>query len=269
MARRSRSYQGKYDVAKIILSLLIHMMKRSRVKNKRLGVLFSVFVALCGFWLAFCQQHGNDKSLSDDAITEINVNHSEFFGNDKSISDDVITEINVNCSEFSDNDKSIFDDAITSQTANDSVSSDHYRVPNIEKVTIERCVDGDTLVVINSSGVRERVRLIGANTPETVKKNWPVEPFGPEASEYTKRRVKEAGNIATLVADGTSYDRYNRRLAFVFLGDDQISLNEELCRQGLAKAETKYSFSKVMKSRLTAAAKEAEREGLGIYSIVK
>ncbi len=149
----------------------------------------------------------------------------------------------------------------------DSVSETRFFVPDREQVTIERCVDGDTLIVLSSSGRRERVRLIGANTPETVKKNWPVEPFGPEASAYTKSRVEEAGNIATLVSDGNSYDRYNRRLAFVYLGDDNISLNEDLCRQGLAKAETKYSFSKEMKSRLEAAARAAEREGIGIYSL--
>ncbi|MBP5620832.1 MAG: thermonuclease family protein, partial [Thermoguttaceae bacterium] len=71
------------------------------------------------------------------------------------------------------------------------------------------------MIVVTSSGARERVRLIGANTPETVKKDWPIEPFGPEASEYTKLRVEETGYVATLVADGNAYDQYNRRLAFV------------------------------------------------------
>jgi micrococcal nuclease len=148
-------------------------------------------------------------------------------------------------------------------------SEDRFSVPERERVQVERCVDGDTLIVITSSGKRERVRLIGANAPETVKTNWPIEPFGPEASAYTKSRVEEAGYVVTLVADGSRYDRYNRRLSFVYLGDDPISLNEDLCRQGLAKAETKYSFSKEMKDRLTAAAAAAEREGLGIYSLAE
>lgn len=148
-------------------------------------------------------------------------------------------------------------------------SGGRFSVPKEEEVTIERCVDGDTLIVITSDGVRERVRLIGANTPETVKKNTPIEPFGPEASAYTKQRVEEAGYKAVLAADGATYDKYNRRLAFVYLGDDTVSLNEDLCRHGLARAETKYSFSKVMKERLTAAAEAAEREGLGIYSLAE
>ena len=157
----------------------------------------------------------------------------------------------------------------TSSTTLETSGSGRFTVPSVERVTIERCVDGDTLIVITSTGERERVRLIGANTPETVKANSPVEPYGPEASAYTKMRVEETGNVATLVADGSTYDKYNRRLAFVYLGDEQFSLNEDLCRQGLAKAETQYSFSKEMKLRLTQAADVARSEGLGIYSLAE
>ncbi|NQT11874.1 MAG: thermonuclease family protein, partial [Planctomycetes bacterium] len=50
---------------------------------------------------------------------------------------------------------------------------------------VERVVDGDTLLLAN----RARVRLQGVDTPETVKPNHPVERFGPEASEFTRRFV--------------------------------------------------------------------------------
>ncbi len=146
--------------------------------------------------------------------------------------------------------------------------SSRYEVPREERVAIERCVDGDTLVVryeSNGQKVRERVRLIGVNTPETVKPNSPVEPFGPEASAYTKRRVEETGGVATLVSDGSAYDKYNRRLAFVYLGNETISLNEDLARQGLAKVELQYSYSQEMKERLQNCANLAKRERLGIY----
>ena len=135
-----------------------------------------------------------------------------------------------------------------------------------ERVTIERVVDGDTFIVQSVNG-RERVRLIGANTPETVKKNWPVEPFGPEASAYSKKRVAETGYVATLVSDGDKTDRYGRRLAFVYLGNDTISLNEELVRVGLAAANLQYKFSKEMKDRLSAAQELAKSEKRGIHSL--
>lgn len=140
-------------------------------------------------------------------------------------------------------------------------------VPDVENGVVERCVDGDTLMVRFDDGTTERVRLIGANTPETVKPNSPVEPFGPEASAFTKRRVEEAGGAVRLVADGDRRDKYGRRLAFVYLADSEISLNEELARQGLAKAQTQYRFSAEMKRRLEAAEDAARREKLGIHSL--
>ena len=139
-------------------------------------------------------------------------------------------------------------------------------VPDVESGVVERCVDGDTLIVRFDDGTAERVRLIGANTPETVKPNSPVEPFGPEASAFTKRRVEEASGAVRLVADGDRRDKYGRRLAFVYLADSEVSLNEELARSGFAKAQTQYRFSTEMKRRLEAAEDAARREKLGIHS---
>ncbi len=147
----------------------------------------------------------------------------------------------------------------------DALDEDSREAPQGQRVTIERCVDGDTLIVRYGQN-RERVRLIGVNTPETVKENWPVEPFGPEASAYTKRRVEETGGVATLVSDGDPYDKYKRKLAFVYLGDETISLNEDLARQGLGKVELFYNYSHNMKDRLQKCADLAKSEKLGIYT---
>ena len=127
-------------------------------------------------------------------------------------------------------------------------------------VSVERCVDGDTFVLTDGT----KVRLIGANTPETVKKDWPVEPFGPEASAYTKRAIANAGYKVRLEFDGTKIDRYGRTLALVYVGDKM--LNEELIREGLAVAELKYSYSKSMKDRFAKAEYEAQRARRGIWS---
>ena len=150
----------------------------------------------------------------------------------------------------------------------DRPSRNSANIPRGERVVVERCVDGDTLIVRSSAG-RERVRLVGANTPETVKPDSPVEPFGPEASAYTKRRVSEANNVAYLVTDGPSHDQYGRRLAVVYLGNDTISLDEDLVRHGLAIATLKYDYSQEMKDKLSAAQRAAKSEGLGIHSLNK
>ena len=52
--------------------------------------------------------------------------------------------------------------------------------------TVRRVVDGDTLVLDG----KERVRLIGVDTPETKHPRKPVEYYGKEASAFTKSMVQ-------------------------------------------------------------------------------
>jgi micrococcal nuclease len=119
-------------------------------------------------------------------------------------------------------------------------------------------VDGDTLVL----GNRCRVRLIGADTPETVRPNYPVEPFGPEATQFTTRFV--AGGEVRLQFDGPRKDKYDRFLAHVWVGDRL--LEEELLRAGLAVAETQYHYSAAMKDRFRRAEAEAQAAHRAIWS---
>ncbi len=234
-----------------------NLLKGKRGKNN--GILSIVTVLLVAFGFIWVSQSADeDGNEADDRTQMIEIEDR-----------DADTSYYGGYDEVDSNDADVFEQDEEYEETLEYVGTGEYRVPKIERVTVERCVDGDTLIVALANGKKERIRFIGANTPETVKPNHPVEPFGPEASAYTKRRVAEAHNVATLVADGSTYDRYNRRLAFVYLGNDRISLNEELCRQGLAKAETQYTFSKEMKERLKAAAALAEREGLGIYSLAQ
>jgi micrococcal nuclease len=124
---------------------------------------------------------------------------------------------------------------------------------------VARAVDGDTLLLADP---RERVRLIGADTPETVKPNWPVEPWGPEASQFTKEFV--AGGEVRLEFDGPPRDKYGRILAYVWVGGRM--LNEELIRAGLARAELQYPYSDKMKARFRRAEAEARAARRGIWS---
>ena len=56
---------------------------------------------------------------------------------------------------------------------------------------VRRVVDGDTFVL--DSGAR--IRLMGVDTPETVKPNHPVEPFGPRPRSLPKIFWPTAGCI--------------------------------------------------------------------------
>lgn len=124
---------------------------------------------------------------------------------------------------------------------------------------VDRVVDGDTIVLVDR---KEHVRLIGANTPETVKPNWPVEPWGPEASAFTKQFL--SGGEVRLEFDGDRRDKYGRLLAYVWVGDRM--LNEELIRAGLARAELKYHYSAAMKARFRHAEADAHAARRGLWS---
>ncbi len=124
--------------------------------------------------------------------------------------------------------------------------------------TLQRVVDGDTLLLAN----RAKIRLIGADTPETVKRNHPVEPWGPEATAFTKEFLA-AGEVR-LQFDRERVDKYGRFLAYVLV-DDRM-LNEELIRAGLARAKTGFPYADSMKRRFRQAENEARNAGRGIWS---
>jgi micrococcal nuclease len=112
--------------------------------------------------------------------------------------------------------------------------------PAAASVLVVRAVDGDTLEV-EIDGRREDVRLIGVDTPETVKPDEPVQCFGPRASAFTHRIAD--GRRARLLFGVEPRDVYERLLAYVQLGDPPFdvgrrSLNAMLLRRGLARTLT-------------------------------
>ena len=99
---------------------------------------------------------------------------------------------------------------------------------------VKRVVDGDTFIArIGNRDVQ--IRLIGVDTPETVKPGAPVECFGPEASDFTKSMLRE-GSSVRLARDIEARDKYGRLLAYVYVGTDEVFLNRALIEQGFATA---------------------------------
>ena len=124
---------------------------------------------------------------------------------------------------------------------------------------VERVVDGDTLLLTN----RIRIRLIGIDTPETKKKDHPVELWGPEATEYTKRFIADANYRIQLEFDTERVDQFGRTLAYV-RRNDRV-LNEELVRQGLARVPNDQ-INSAMRRKLREAEREAKAARRGIWS---
>jgi micrococcal nuclease len=126
--------------------------------------------------------------------------------------------------------------------------------------TVRRVVDGDTLLLETGA----RVRLQGIDTPESVRENFPIEKWGPEASAFTKNFIADANSRVRLTFSLERKDRHDRFLAFVWNG--KLMLNEELVRAGLAHARMDYRYAQPMKRRLAAAEREARNAKRGIWS---
>lgn len=119
---------------------------------------------------------------------------------------------------------------------------------------VTRVVDGDTIHV-DLDGKDETVRYIGVDTPETKKPDTPVQPFGPEASEFNEKLVR--GKTVCLEKDVSERDRFGRLLRYIWLRDGRL-VNEELLREGLATISTFPPDVKYVESRYLPAQREAQ-----------
>lgn len=136
------------------------------------------------------------------------------------------------------------------KTGLNSVEPGYYKVTKV--------LDGDTIVV-NMDGRAETVRMIGVDTPETHRPNTPVQCFGPEATDFTKRLIGQ--NSVRLQADAleTNRDRYDRLLRYVYLPDNSL-VEEKIIDGGYGFSYTQFPFSKSESfDRLESAAKQAAK----------
>jgi micrococcal nuclease len=116
--------------------------------------------------------------------------------------------------------------------------------PAAVTTVVTRVVDGDTFEA-RIGGELEDVRLIGVDTPETVKPGAPVQCFGPRASHFAKRLLE--GRRVRLVFGVERRDTYGRLLAYARLGPAgeppagtrrSVFVNATLVRRGLARSLT-------------------------------
>ncbi len=103
-------------------------------------------------------------------------------------------------------------------------------------------MDGDTIDVLIDLGFdlykKERVRIAGVDTPEKRTRDLEEKALGLDATYWMKDKLTETikGDeeliIRTELKGGTG--KYGRLLGWLYVGDDTVSLNEQMITEGYA-----------------------------------
>ena len=113
---------------------------------------------------------------------------------------------------------------------------------NFRVVEINRVLDGDTIDVTIDLGFdlykKERVRVAGVDTPEKRTRDLEEKALGIDATNWLKERLESAirGDddlvIRTELVGGVG--KYGRLLGWLYIGTDELSLNEQMITEGYA-----------------------------------
>ena len=115
---------------------------------------------------------------------------------------------------------------------------------NFRVIEINKVLDGDTIDVTIDLGFdlykKERVRIAGVDTPEKRTRNLEEKALGIDATNWLKDKLEGAvaGDddlvIRTELDGGVG--KYGRLLGWLYIGDSNLSLNEQMITEGYAWA---------------------------------
>ena len=107
---------------------------------------------------------------------------------------------------------------------------------------INKVLDGDTIDVTIDLGFdlykKERVRIAGVDTPEKRTRDLEEKELGIDATNWLKEKLEStlAGDdeltIRTELHGGVG--KYGRLLGWLYVGEESISLNEQMITEGYA-----------------------------------
>ena len=115
---------------------------------------------------------------------------------------------------------------------------------NFRVIRIDKVLDGDTIDVTIDLGFdlykKERFRVAGVDTPEKRTKDLEEKELGNDAANWLKEKLEGAIDgdddlvILTELAGGVA--KYGRFLGWIYIGDSDLSLNEQMIDEGYAWA---------------------------------
>jgi micrococcal nuclease len=107
---------------------------------------------------------------------------------------------------------------------------------------IDKVLDGDTIDVTIDLGFdlykKERVRIAGVDTPEKRTRDLEEKALGIDATNWLKGKLTETIKgedeltIRTELKGGVG--KYGRLLGWLYVGEDNVSLNEKMIDEGYA-----------------------------------
>ena len=105
-------------------------------------------------------------------------------------------------------------------------------------------MDGDTIDVTIDLGFdlfkKERVRVAGVDTPEKRTRNLEEKALGIDATNWLKKELEDVllGDDELIVRTELhgGVGKYGRLLGWLYVGDETVSLNEQMITQGYAHA---------------------------------
>ena len=113
---------------------------------------------------------------------------------------------------------------------------------NFRVIEINKVLDGDTIDVTIDLGFdlykKERVRIAGVDTPEKRTRNLEEKALGIDATNWLKDKLEGAiaGDDDLIIRtelDG-GVGKYGRLLGWLYIGDSNLSLNEQMITEGYA-----------------------------------
>ena len=113
---------------------------------------------------------------------------------------------------------------------------------NFRVVSIDKVLDGDTIDVTIDLGFdlfkKERVRIAGVDTPEKRTRDLEEKALGIDATNWLKDKLEstlsgdDELSIRTELVGGVG--KYGRLLGWLYIGDSDVSLNEQMIDEGYA-----------------------------------
>jgi micrococcal nuclease len=134
--------------------------------------------------------------------------------------------------------------------------------------TVSKIADGDTITVVDSSGTKQKVRLLGIDTPEIAHNSGETAQCGgPEATAAITALIP-VGTAVTITLDPNSdaQDRYDRWLGYV-ASDTVPDVGLELLKSGVAGTYVPSSAKKPVRfDSYTEAEQQARDAQIGSWA---